>query len=194
MRGTDGFTLLELLVVTVVLGILALLAAIPLGKAREAAMVSAAKAELRQLVYAIELYQTERYVLPPTLAALRSFSRSGDIRICTFAVAEGAGGPTIELEAQHRGSKTRVSSVYPDEAVSFQERTVGAVCPDVGDGGGGAGSGGTGAGGAGGGAGAGPGNGGGRGGNGNGAGPGNENAGGNGQGRGQGRSGGRGRE
>lgn len=157
------------------LGILALVAAIPLGKAREKAMVSAAKAELRQLVYAIELYQTERYVLPPTLAALRSFSRSGDIRICTFAVGEGAGGPTIQLAAQHRGSKTRVSSVYPDEAVSFQERTVGAVCPDVGDGGAGAGAGNPG----------GPGN------NGNGNGPGNNNAGGNGNGRGQERGRGR---
>lgn len=133
-RGREGFTLLELLIVTVILGILAMLASIPVAKAREKAMVTAAKTELRQLSYAIELYWTERWVMPPSLGDLSGFSRSPDIRVCDFTPGEEAGEPFVRLEAQHRASSTRVSTRYPVDGGRMVESPAPTACADVGGG------------------------------------------------------------
>ena len=69
-----GFTILELLVVTVIIGTLSTLAAPPLQRAREMAQVSRAIAEIRIISSELAIYFEINFTLPASLAGIERAS------------------------------------------------------------------------------------------------------------------------
>ncbi|MDX6766430.1 MAG: prepilin-type N-terminal cleavage/methylation domain-containing protein [Candidatus Methylacidiphilales bacterium] len=65
-RSTRAFTLIEMLVVIVIIGILAALLVPAVNRALDAAQVAKAKSDLSQLVTAVKSYEIEYGVLPTT--------------------------------------------------------------------------------------------------------------------------------
>lgn len=85
--SAEGFTLLELIVVTVILGLLATFAIQGYGKIKERAYVAAMKADLRNLVTAEVVYSTD---------SLRFTTAIGSGGL-TYQVSTGNTGPSIAL-------------------------------------------------------------------------------------------------
>jgi len=112
-----GFTLIELIIVTVVIGVLAMMAAGPLSKARDRGFVTAARSEVKYVAQAIAIYEAERGRWPDELEDLEEvgFRRSPDIHFCTFEYVprDGDVEPHVVLEASHKRSATHVMHEYP---------------------------------------------------------------------------------
>ncbi len=64
--GKDGFSLMELMVVLVILGILATVVVINVLPSRDRAMTEKARTDIRTLEQAVELYQLEMLSYPST--------------------------------------------------------------------------------------------------------------------------------
>lgn len=105
------------MIVTVVLSILAMIVARPLGAARERAMVAAAQGQMRNTISAIEQYVVINGQLPRRLTDLESvgIGRGGSVEVCWFEYSTGAGGqePYVLVEARHRASKSVVQTRHP---------------------------------------------------------------------------------
>jgi prepilin-type N-terminal cleavage/methylation domain-containing protein len=117
MTRRPGFTLLELLIVTAILSILAVLAVGPVMKARERAMVTAARVEINQAIRGLEYYTAVHATLPASLAELATtgFSHSRDIEFCRFEKVEGAtrNEDYVIMEARHRAARRGAVSHHP---------------------------------------------------------------------------------
>ncbi|MBU0676504.1 MAG: type II secretion system major pseudopilin GspG [Verrucomicrobia bacterium] len=66
----EGFTLIEILLVVVIIGILAALAAPRLGGRVKDAQISAARSDINAIGVAIDLYEMDNGDYPPSLQAL----------------------------------------------------------------------------------------------------------------------------
>ena len=112
-----GFTLLELMIVTAILSILALLAVGKVQQSRERAMVTATKMDLKNAMKAATMYEIANGHLPASRADLESvgYTRSRDIIYCTFQLIPGAthAEDVLYMAAMHRGSKMRVDMRQP---------------------------------------------------------------------------------
>jgi len=69
-RSKGGFTLVEIMLVIVIIGILAAVAAPKLTGNTKKAMIAKAKAEMKGMKLAIELYEIDNGAFPPSLEAL----------------------------------------------------------------------------------------------------------------------------
>lgn len=80
--GEDGFTLVELMVVIVIIGLLTTLVVINVLPSQDIAMQKKAQADIATIEQAMEMYRLERMSYPPTLAALAEGTggRGGYIR------------------------------------------------------------------------------------------------------------------
>lgn len=78
----DGFTLVELMVVIVIIGLLTTLVVINVLPSQDIAMQKKAQADIATIEQAMEMYRLERMAYPPTLAALAEggAGRGGYIR------------------------------------------------------------------------------------------------------------------
>lgn len=116
--SANGFTLLELMIVTVVLSILALIVAQPLSEARERAMVAAAQGHMRATISAVEQFRIVHGQLPRTVADLAEFGVTGTqpVAICafTFVPASGPDPAHVAIEVKHRASESVVRTRQPD--------------------------------------------------------------------------------
>lgn len=122
MRNRDGFTLMELMMVTIIIGVLATVAMAGFTRVREQSMTAATRSELRNLITAAEMYRAVNGVLPERLADLvdGGFHRgSSNIGYCRF---ERTAGPPegILVEAAHVGSHVHLVARYPSAGVSLE--------------------------------------------------------------------------
>ena len=70
VRGRQGFTLVEMMVVVVIIGLLATVVAINVLPSQDRAMVTKAKADIATLEQAIETYRLDNLDVPADLQAL----------------------------------------------------------------------------------------------------------------------------
>ncbi len=89
MRDTSGFTLIELIIVVVIIGILASIAIPKFGNTKEKAYVAGMKADLRNLVTAEEAYFAE-YVTYATATSNLNYNVSTGNTI-TLGTTTGTG-------------------------------------------------------------------------------------------------------
>ena len=78
LSGMQGFTLIELMIVMVIIGILAAVAIPQMAGVKETANVSGAEAELKSLQSIMEMYYVENDEYPP----------GNDVAISTLGIAE----------------------------------------------------------------------------------------------------------
>jgi prepilin-type N-terminal cleavage/methylation domain-containing protein len=117
-RGPSrGFTLIELMTVTVIIGILAIIAVGVMGTMRERAYVATTISELRNTVTAVELYRTSTTEWPgsPEDLTVVGFTPSGAIEFCRFEFVSAGGGEGehLALQARHQSATTAVETLYP---------------------------------------------------------------------------------
>ena len=130
MRNRKGFTLLELMVITVIVGILATIALGAFTSVRERGMTAAARTEIRNAINAAEIYYTVNGVYPASMADLVNagiYSQSSSVDYCVFQLQAGP-PPDLLLEVAHRGSNVHLSARYPSAGVNIQETTAAADC------------------------------------------------------------------
>jgi prepilin-type N-terminal cleavage/methylation domain-containing protein len=115
LESRPGLTLIELMFVTVILGIIVMIGIGPFAKARERAMVGAVKGDMRNVEGEIDRYVTVNGYWPQSANDLEEYESGPDILYCSFAlnVAARAADNTISLSAIHRGSTTIVSATTP---------------------------------------------------------------------------------
>ncbi|HUG38896.1 MAG TPA: prepilin-type N-terminal cleavage/methylation domain-containing protein [Longimicrobiales bacterium] len=123
MRNREGFTLLELMIVTVLIGILSTIMLATYSGLRERGMTAVTRSELRNLMTAIEWYHSVEGMLPETLDQLvdRGYhQKSPNINYCEFA--REAGPPAdLRVVATHRGSNLHLVAQYPSWGTVTEE-------------------------------------------------------------------------
>lgn len=105
------------MIVTAILSILAMLAVPQLTKARQAAMLTSARADMREALRAVEMYRILNHgALPPGLQQLESveYHESENSVVCRFEVVTGEGGQDhVAIDIRHSRSRRGVRSQYP---------------------------------------------------------------------------------
>ena len=122
-----GFALL-----TAVLGLLAVLVALPMRRERERRMVDAARAELASVFAAAAEFRAQHYRLPGSLDELRSagWSRAPAVAICSFRhhADERRFDDHLEIVVHHRASRHALIARYPAAGASPVEVDAGEAC------------------------------------------------------------------
>ncbi|HKJ92698.1 MAG TPA: prepilin-type N-terminal cleavage/methylation domain-containing protein [Longimicrobiales bacterium] len=124
MPTRTGFTLVELMLVTVIIGILATVAVAEYSSVRDKSMLAVVHTELRQTMTDIERYQAVTGTLPATLDDLVNGGyhvKSKNVNYCTFEVQTGGPEPYVEMEAAHKSSTTHLEARYPLWGVKTQQ-------------------------------------------------------------------------
>lgn len=129
-RGRAGFTLTELMIVTILIGVLATIAISMFDRVRLDSQVAATKTEMRNVITAIEQYLAVNGTYPASPDDLETdglHTVSDNIDFCTFEV-QADEPPWVLLEAAHRGSTTHVRARYPLTGVQLEEITSDSDC------------------------------------------------------------------
>ena len=121
-RGTRGFTLVELLIVMVVIGVLAAIAIPKFTGSREKAVISALKADLRNLSSLQEIHHSENTTYTTALADLRFVASEA---VTVNVVAADASG--WSATASHSGTPETCAVYYGDAAAVAPAGTPGVV-------------------------------------------------------------------
>jgi len=118
-RRRGGFTLIELLLVTVILGLLASIASPYFAAARERAIETQMRADLRNLMQGVETYiLLNGGQFPTSLAGLEegsTYNQTPDVESCMFFVMPRSSfreGYVISMIA-HPGTSTNMLVLYP---------------------------------------------------------------------------------
>lgn len=130
MRNRGGFTLLELMIVTVIIGVLASVAVASYAGLRERSKIAATRAELRNLLNAAETYRSITGLLPETLDILVNggyHASSANIDYCDFSRDPGP-PEDLRIEAAHKGSNVHLVAQYPSAGVDMTEGVYAADC------------------------------------------------------------------
>jgi prepilin-type N-terminal cleavage/methylation domain-containing protein len=130
MRNRPGFTLIELMIITVLIGLLATIAVTKLNGFRDKAKLAATRSELRNVITAAEVYRTVHGYFPATLDDLvdGGFHREPtNVAYCTFSVQPGP-PEDLHLEAAYEGSTRHLVAQYPSWGVNVQETTAATDC------------------------------------------------------------------
>lgn len=111
-----GVGLPVVLVVTLVISLLALVAAIQLRDFREQRMMDAARTDITAMMDAVDKYQALYSALPHRLIDLDrvGFHESGGMVVCMFSLNEStdAGEPYLDLAIRHRAARMGAWTEY----------------------------------------------------------------------------------
>ncbi|HUF49277.1 MAG TPA: type II secretion system protein [Longimicrobiales bacterium] len=133
-RARAGLTLLELMIVTAIISILAMAAVGPVQRARHRAMLASARVELTQLLRAAEMYNALHNALPQSFQDLAEldYTMSDDLELCHFERTGGVNGSTAQLriDIKHRGTSTGLTATHASEQSTITELELPA-CADV---------------------------------------------------------------
>lgn len=116
---SPGFTLVELLLVTVVLGILASIVSPYFMRARDQAYAAQIQADVRHLVEGVEAYLSMHDgAFPTSLEELEggsTYVHTSEVQYCLFVSVPRSPGrePYILAQAGHPATTTKVFILYP---------------------------------------------------------------------------------
>ncbi|MEE8518274.1 MAG: type II secretion system protein [Dehalococcoidia bacterium] len=108
-QNRSGFTLIEVLVVTLIIGLLAAIALPKFANSKEQAYDASAVADLRNLVLASESYFADHLLYPSALADLPDWVPSDGIVVMEFH----GHGPEVHIQVGHRSSSHNYNLNYP---------------------------------------------------------------------------------
>lgn len=120
-RGEQGFTLVELMVVIVIIGLLATIVAINVLPSQDRAMLEKAAADVRLLEQGVEMYRMETLTYPTTEQGLEALVNPPENDRSTRGEGEGF---IRRLPEDPWGNPYQY--VYPGERSSFDVYSLGA--------------------------------------------------------------------
>ena len=120
LRSSRGFTLVELLIVIVLIGMLAAIALARFGDSKERAFDAVALSELRNVITASEAYFADYSTYPSDITDL-DFTPSAEITFTQFNLDTQNGILSLHIHVQHDKSTHYFHTRYPVESV-FEKR------------------------------------------------------------------------
>jgi len=122
VRDAKGFTLIELILVVVIIGILASIAIPKFGNTKEKAYVAGMKADLRNLVTAQEAYFAEYVTYAPSLTNLEYNVSTGNTLYLVTTSGQGWSATAVNSGTAHTcaiyiGSATPIMPGYEGQPV-----------------------------------------------------------------------------
>ncbi len=124
LEKNAGFSLLELMVVVVIIGLIAAFAIPQLSTSRKAPADATAKSDLRNVMTALELYSLRNGTFPATVAELEAtgFSLSPGVSFDTYKVETKDGVLTVHMHVEHVDSANKWHARYPLEGIEIEIR------------------------------------------------------------------------
>ncbi len=120
-RHQSGVTLIELLIVTVILGILVAVAVPKFAATREKAYDRAVMSDIKRAQLAAEEYYADNLTYPAS-AGDADFTPSSGVTFTQWDVGMWDGLSTIHLHAEHVGSTHYYHSRYPADDAVLEQR------------------------------------------------------------------------
>jgi prepilin-type N-terminal cleavage/methylation domain-containing protein len=123
--ATQGFSLIELLIVVTVLGVLASIAVPAYSNARIASLDTKAKSDLRNAMTALDMYMARNDTYPSTeseLEASTGFIRSSGVSFSKFELKIDQGAPSVHMHLQHADSPNAWHAHYPKDGLKIDPR------------------------------------------------------------------------
>ncbi len=114
-RQQNGFTLIEVLIVTVIIGILAAIAVPKFAATKEKAYDRAVVSDIRRAQVAAEAYYADNMTYPAS-ASDADFTPSSGVTFTRWQLETNDGMSSIHLHADHVRSTHYYHSVYPADA------------------------------------------------------------------------------
>jgi prepilin-type N-terminal cleavage/methylation domain-containing protein len=125
-RGERGFTLIELMIVTVILGLLLTIAIPNFNRIRQRAYEATMKSDLHAAFICIEDYRVQNALnLPPTSAALEAttdMQLSPHVLWDRFAPGQRNGIPSVDITLAHERTTSKWGSWYPSDPTFIEAR------------------------------------------------------------------------
>ena len=116
MERRQGFTLIELMIVVVLVGLLASIAIPRFRNIRENAYDAKAIAEIKYLTVEVEAYFADNGAYPASAAEL-GYVPPSDIAILRFAREQTNGNDVVHIHLNHTSSRNYYHVEYPEEDI-----------------------------------------------------------------------------
>jgi len=124
MRNEKGFSLLELLIVVAVIGIISSIAIPRMTESKVPAYDATAKADIKNAITAIEMYNIKNGSYPASESDLLSsgFSLSSGVTFDRYDLETNNGIQSVHMHLQHAKSPNAWHAMYPEEGTQIEIR------------------------------------------------------------------------
>ena len=114
-RHQNGFTLIEILIVTIIIGVLAAIAIPKFAATKEKAYDASVISDIRRAKLAAESYWADNLTYPAS-ASDANFTPSSGVTFTRWQLETKNGEPSVHLHADHVSSTHYYHTVYPADS------------------------------------------------------------------------------